>query len=503
MTSDVSVNAADDEVPPRAAALIESLRAFGYSLKTAVADLVDNSITADATRIGARFWWDGEESWFALLDNGVGMTEPELVEAMRPGSRSPLEERKRADLGRFGLGLKTASFSQCRRLTVVTRKGGASAVLRCWDLDHVEQTDRWHLLRDVPTSTRQIIKDHEIGPSGTLVIWEQLDRVTHGTSADNHKHHDYFNQLVSELRDHLAMVFHNFLSGRRCVELSLNGHPVSAWDPFMELNSATQHLGDESIPFKGEFIRVRPFVLPHHSRLDEETHAAGAGPAGWNAQQGFYIYRGDRLIVPGDWLGFGFQKEEHYKLARIRIDIPNTLDQDWNIDVRKSRARPPAPLRERLLAIAKLTRQRAADVYRHRGKIVTRGLGQPLIFPWLNKLTRGKIHYVINRDHPLFLAAKEDLAGNTKNFTAFLRLIEETLPVPTITIHASEKPEAQRQPFDGDLQELLDVATRTFDALVASSIVPEDALERVLTMEPFSLFEEEVRTHLEARKTRT
>lgn len=497
--SDTSADKTVDLVPPRAAALIESLRAFGYSLRSAVADLVDNSVTAQASTVSGTFWWNGENSWFALRDDGWGMTEEELIEAMRLGTRSPLDLRGRDDLGRFGLGLKTASFSQCRRLTVLSKKSATLPILRCWDLDHVERTDRWELLRAVPESTREIIARQELGDHGTVVIWERMDHVTRGMSADNHKHHDLFNQLATEVREHLAMVFQDFLGGRRTVRIFLNDRPVVPWDPFLDKHPGTQVLGDESIPFKEEIIRIRPFVLPHHSRLDVETHTRAAGPAGWNAQQGFYVYRSNRLIVPGSWLGLGFQKEEHYKLARIRVDIPNTVDEEWSIDVRKSRARPPAVLRERLLAIAKKTRQRAADVYRHRGKIISRASHQSVIFPWLQKMTRGKQHYAINREHPLFVATRDDLAGNTRNFVAFLRLIEETIPVPAITINASEKPDAQRQPFDGDLQELLEIAGRTFDALIATSVSAENAVQRVLTMEPFSLYVDEVQNYLEAR----
>lgn len=488
-----------DIVPPRAGALIESLRAFGYSLKSAVADIVDNSITAEATTISGLFWWEGEDSWFVLQDNGNGMTEQELVNAMRLGSQSPLDHRARADLGRFGLGLKTASFSQCRRLTVVTKISEGSPALRCWDLDHVEQTDKWQLLREVTASARKIIERFDLGDKGTLVLWEKMDHVTQGMSTENHKHHGYFNDRIAEVHDHLSMVFHDFLRGGRATKLSLNDRPVHAWDPFLLANPATQQLGEESIAFGGETIKVVPYVLPHHSRLDEETHSRAAGPGGWNAQQGFYVFRANRLIVAGDWLGLGFQKEEHYKLARIRVDIPNTMDQEWNIDVRKSRARPPAAIRERLLAIAKLTRSRAAEVYRHRGKIIGRASAQSLVFPWLSKLTRGKNHYIINREHPLFEAVKDDLAGNSRNFLAFMRLIEETIPVPSIVIGAAERPNAQRQPFDGEIDELLVIADRVYDSLLTATGNPQKAMQRIITMEPFSVYADEVRNHIMKR----
>src|SRR2546428_7939377 len=136
-----------DLVPPNAASLVESLRAFGYGLPTAIADLVDNAIFGKARNIWIEFFWDGEESAVCLTDDGCGMSEPELRDAMRAGSRNPLDDRDPRDLGRFGLGLKTASFSQCRRLTVRSKTKDGGAITRCWDLDCIGRTNDWRLLR--------------------------------------------------------------------------------------------------------------------------------------------------------------------------------------------------------------------------------------------------------------------------------------------------------------------------------------------------------------------
>src|SRR5439155_3815390 len=135
-----------------------------------------------------------------------------------------------------------------------------------------------------------------------------------------------------------------------------------------ENEPATQRLPTEDLPFQARRVHVAPYVLPHVSKLDAAAHADASGSRGWNAQQGFYVYRARRLLVAGDWLGLSrMQQEEHYKLARIRVDLNNAMDEAWQIDVRKAAARIPGPLQPELNRIAQATRRRAAEAYRFRG----------------------------------------------------------------------------------------------------------------------------------------
>lgn len=204
-----------DIVRPDAAALVESLRAFGYTPKTALADLIDNSITAGSSRVFLRFHWAGPDSYIAVADNGVGMDEMTLMKAMRAGSRSPLEIRGPRDLGRFGLGLKTASFSQCRKLTVWSATAAQEGNARLWDLDYVGSTGEWRLLKTMPEKTRKRIRafaeEVRLESSGTVVLWEHLDRIVDESSIDDRKAHSRFLEMVDETREHLAMVFHHYV----------------------------------------------------------------------------------------------------------------------------------------------------------------------------------------------------------------------------------------------------------------------------------------------------
>ena len=203
---------ANHDILPPGAALAESLRAYGYSLATAVADIIDNSIAAGASNVWLDFYWDGSHSSISIRDDGEGMSDDALFEAMAPGNRSPLEDRHPDDLGRFGMGLKTASFSQCRRLSVISKTAGGSKSMRCWDLDVIAEHNEWRLLREASENAVEASSNLDELKSGTLVMWENMDRVTGNTQTTNSTAHENFLKRVEEVRDHLAMTFHRYLA---------------------------------------------------------------------------------------------------------------------------------------------------------------------------------------------------------------------------------------------------------------------------------------------------
>jgi len=477
-----------DHAPPQAASLVESLRAFGYQLPTALADLVDNSITAGARRVWIDFHWDGDASVIAVTDDGQGMSAEALVAAMRPGSQNPLADRLPHDLGRFGLGLKTASFSQCRRVTVRSRTADGQASTRCWDLDHVARVNDWQLLRTADAAAEPHFSRLRQLPHGTTVLWQKLDRLTRGLNTDSDRHQQQFLDRAEAVQAHLGMVFHQLMAGRPSLELWLNDVAIQPWDPFLLGEAATQILALTRLELHGAAVEVQPYVLPHHSKLTRAAHEAGGGPRGWNAHQGFYIYRNRRLLVPGDWLGFGWAKEEHYKLARIRIEAPNSLDHEWQIDVTKSRATPPAALRDSLRSIAETTRQAAKLVYSHRGARLTPRADSELVFLWEPVARHNKTFYRLNRDHPLLqrvVASTTDTAA----LHALLRLVEETVPLPQITITNTENPTSLPMPFERSPERQVGVVMEeVFRSLLAAGYGAEEALDRLRTLWPFELF---------------
>lgn len=467
--------------------MLSSLRAIGYSLPAAVADIVDNSITASARRIEIEFVFDGTRSYVLFHDDGVGMTATEVIEAMRLGGHGPEEARSEDDLGRFGLGLKTASFSQCRRLTVASRAAGSPIATARWDLAHVTEAREWDLLdpgiASLPPEVATAVEDR----AGTVVLWEDTDRIA-GTEDERPASASLFRQQIRQVEEHLGAVFHRFLTGRGQVKLTLNGSQIEPWDPFMETHDATQVVGDEPMQFRGETIQVTAFVLPHRSRMTDAEHETG-GRGDWNNRQGFYVYRNRRLLVEGDWMRM-FASEEHHKLARIRVDLPNTLDADWQIDVKKAVARPPAPLREPLRRIARVTRRRASDIYRHRGKVEARAASGTGAFLWERRSKRGRIIYGLNRKHPLLEELLEMQPDDGRRLNSLLRLAEETVPVPLIVFDSAETPDEHGHPFetaaDSDVLELM---TDLLQSMIRRGESRDSALRQLAASDAFGGFD--------------
>jgi hypothetical protein len=485
----------EEEVPPRPSALIESLRSFGYSPATAIADLLDNSITAGADHIGVQFNWDGADSTVIVLDDGAGMSEHELRDAMRAGSSNPLEKRTSKDLGRFGLGLKTASFSQARSLTVATkqRKSGP-VVIRRWDLDHVGRTNRWSLLKTSPPGAEEHLAMLDGLSAGSLVIWNELDRIVDDRPRQDEKARSAFFAVVDQVRSHLEMVFHRMIE-EDGLEIRINSQLCRAWDPFLSRHKKTEKQPSEDrkilVPNgHAETLRIQPFVLPHRSELSPEEHSSAAGPRGWNLQQGFYLYRARRLIVAGDWFNPHIKPEEHHKLARIRVEITQEMDADWNLDVRKARAHPPAALREDFQRIARATREKAEAVYRHRGhRSVGRAAKHQISPVWQVTDAGGKLKYRINRDHPIIKAFSDSLTGETAlHARSVLQLVEGNLPVASILSEGFRDEERLPGEETEVSVDIMDAMADVFRNLCASGHDELSAKEILLACQPFDRY---------------
>jgi hypothetical protein len=473
---------------PEAGSMIETFRAIGYSIETAVADIVDNSISAGAKSVWINFEWLGNNTWLSVKDDGCGMNNDELVQAMRPGSKNPLEERGSKDLGRFGLGLKTASFSQCRRLSVISKRDNLESVFWTWDLDFVKKTGKWNLLKYLPDGNFE----NEVNSlkSGTIIIWNNIDRLVKDFQKDDDNALDKFLQTMIHVKNHLAMVFHRFIENGK-IKILFQDRLVEAWNPFLPHEPTTQGFPEEPL-YNGNVV-VKGFVLPHKSKLTDDKFRAAEGPRGWNEQQGFYIYRNERLLLSGDWLGM-FRKEEHYKLARIEINLPNSLDSVWQIDIKKSIARPPLPLRDQLKAYASKVRTQAVEVYRHRGKIAKPYPGQKFIPLWIDHKRGDKWFYVINRKHPLIeKIISQAYEKPVKAIETLLRFIEETIPVKSIYIREAEEPEGQGKPFEGKKHdEIYSLMKSIFDSLLSQGKTIEEAKAVIINLEPFNLYPEEI-----------
>ena len=472
--------------------MLESLRGLGYAPATALADLIDNSISANSREVSIHLEWAGPESWVRVVDDGDGMDDRTLETGMRLGARDPKAERAASDLGRFGLGLKTASFSQARRLTVASRKNGGPVVCLRWDLSLVGQEPgtEWPLFEGPAPGSEHLIAPLVKMEHGTIVLWENLDRiVTDGFNATD------MIELVDRIEAHLAMTFHRFLDGPQPdLRLLLNSREVKPWDPYL-----VGHPGKalESPVYRilhTTGVTAQGHVLPHRDMLKPAEQEVAAGPGGWTQQEGFYVYRNKRLLLAGSWLGLGdggkpWSCDEAHRLARIRLDIPNSADADWKINVLKSTASPPVRLRSQLHRLASEARDTARRVFAHRGYITPASgtRSSAVAGAWQVRRSVQGTSYRIARDHDL-VASILNRAGPVKSdILSLLRLIEETVPVQRIWLDTTEDKETPRTGFVGAPDnEVMETLSSMFEALVTfRGLSPTEARERLGRTPPF------------------
>lgn len=444
------------DMPPDAASLMESTRAMGYSLQTAVADIIDNSIAAKASRVAIYF--SPVEKYIAFLDDGIGMSELELNRAMKYGSTNPLERRNKNDLGRFGLGMKTASLSQCEILTVISKKDDCITARR-WDLNHIRRKNTWELLE---LSLEEMITLPKFDllknlSSGTLIVWQELNRMIQG---------DKISKKMSEkmdiVRGHLSLVFHRYLAGEGTLEkfsISINNGQIEPSDPFLQ-HRGTQRMDAYTINVANfPPIDVVPHMLPYPSKMSKEDRQLLGITEDLQKNQGFYVYRNKRLIVWGTWFNRG-RKDILSQLARIRIDIPTEFDHLWALDVKKSVANPPSSIRKNLDSLIENLSTQSRRTWEFRGR---KEMSETVPNFWNRLKTRdGGVIYEINDKHPLILKMTEKFLGCENDLKKILRLIAASLPVNYLMRDLNDtKTEIENQNLysEEDVRKLLEVFT--------------------------------------------
>lgn len=466
------------DASPYASSLIEGHRDFGYSLETAIADIIDNSITANAKNVSIIVDTVSDDPSLAIVDDGVGMTESELVDAMRLGSKNPLHTRSMNDLGRFGLGLKSASFSQCRRLSVGSVRDGRLATAT-WDLDEVGRRNNWSLDLndeiDAPPGL-EIPLNH-----GTVVVWKKLDRLSSGLNADPVKRSEHLNAALSDAERYIRLVFHRFLSGKRPkLRITLNGRRLKPIDPLASAHSAAQIGPEEVVPLLDGDVIIQCVTLPHHKMMAEEEWREVGGPDGHLRSQGLYVYRGSRLIIAGGWLGLARQTELT-KLCRVRIDIPNSMDALWKIDVKKASAQLPPVIGFRLRRIIESFLGTSRRVYQRRGH----RLVDPERHPLWNRLSQdGKVVFRPNLEHPAFVRFGNELPEQFRaGFETCLQLLGSGLPIEAL--HADLLGNAEALTEDvADEQQIREMVTAVGGALLDAGIA-KDRIKDVLRAHDF------------------
>jgi len=419
------------ESPPYAPLLMESMRSLGYSFDTAIADLIDNSVSAQAKHI--KILLDpSDDPQLIIFDDGRGMSSDALQEALRFGSRGPADTRDEFDLGRFGLGLKSASLSQCRRLIVVSKNDGALSGFS-WDLDVVIETGEWSVMEYSQEDIAALpsIDLFNLVDSGTYVLLQNFDRI----SASSHDVKKTLDGLIETAEDHLALVFHRIITEDK-VNIIINGRTIEPRDPFLENHKSTQPLREQVVIIDDKKITLQPYILPHRSKLSKEDLRKVGGADDLRTNQGFYIYRCKRLIIWGTWFRL-LGKEELNKLARVKVDIPNSLDEIWSIDVKKSTANLPDKIRKNLYGSIKESVFGSKKVIEYRGKLHR---DEDISYIWQRTADReGGVIYSINRDlaQVQLLSSSLDQAGQ-RVLEALLQNIENNFPSSSVYLDVAD-----------------------------------------------------------------
>lgn len=414
----------DIDCPPFAPVLMESTRAIGYSMESAVADVIDNSIAAKANNIWI-FYKCVPKPYIAICDDGVGMDNEQITEAMRYGTASPSDKRREDDLGRYGLGMKTASLSQCRSLSVVSKQG-EELVGRRWDLDHVIDTQKWSLeqLDNSDIDKLMHIESLKQLDDGTIVVWQSLDKIKSGSVTIEKA----LEEKMQEVKKHLELVFHRYLSGDgvKKLKIHMNGLSLTAFDPFYVSKSSVV-MDDEKIEIPGREgkVIIRPYLLPHPSNLSKEELEKYGGKDGLRNLQGFYIYRNKRLITWGTWFKL-IRMDEFTKLTRVRVDIPNSLDDLWTLDIKKSTAYPPEIVKTRLKQLVGTMSAGSKRTWTFRQRKETK---DGVVHVWDKVETREGVKYVVNFEHPTLELLEDRLElEDRKLLRQYLETVQNNLP---------------------------------------------------------------------------
>ena len=465
--------------PPDASALMTSARSFGnYDLARALADLLDNSITAGANMIRITCSDVGEPE-IRVRDDGSGMSQEELKVAMKPASVNPDKERPSEDLGRFGWGMKSASFSQCKLLTVVTKKQECYSAAS-WDL---EEIDGWVMMSYVGYEAEKLLEDPMLGESGTEIIWRKCDRLSEGGSLTQ----ELFNEIIVHARRKLSLVFHRFIggkSGARKVSILLNDTPLDSFDPFHAEHPATQAFPVEEIRVVDNTkVMMRAYTLPHYTKLKPNEYEMLGGEEGYVKNQGFYVYRNNRLIIYGTWFRLA-KHGELSKLVRISVDIPNSLDSMWKITIDKSDAQLPALLRQRMKKLVDKFRNSSTRAIRSKGGRISGGKGIALV--WERYARNQQINYRINRSHPLLKSLGNILEAKWRdNLEHILKLIEQEIPIEKLSCDVSANPQKLNQVVT-DPGEFQKFVRQTVPILLADGGSESEVIDQLRNTEPYA-----------------
>lgn len=474
------------ENPPVAHFLMGSMRYMGYSFEDAVADVIDNSISAYSQNIQVLFTKDPEKLFVGILDDGCGMSDKELFHAMCYGSQASEVERAENDLGRFGLGMKSASLSQCKTMTVVSRKDGIDSAYR-WDYDEVSKKSNhgiWYVLKLEPKEIKKLHCYEEFSEqdNGTLVLWENFDVIS---KASGGFVYESLTKHRNNLLGQLSLIYHRFIT-EDGLRIFVNFAEIKALDPFL-VKRSNNSWGTIRQPLldsygKEHFVEITPYKLPYISDMSKEEKELIGGDDKMNKMQGYYIYRGKRLIKNGTW--FGTPRHEVSKYGRVMVDIPNSMDDIWKVDVMKRNAAIPRELSKLLEKTIGSLIEKSTKQTKFRGQPIT-SKSNDFIYVWDRIESRnGFYSYKINRKNYFVKAVVDQIPDEYKNILeSLLKQIEQNIPVHQI--HLDHDINRVDPDTICDVDDLYEQAIMTIEFLISTGYDKKSAILKTLECTQF------------------
>ena len=472
---------------PQAEFLMGAMRSMGYSFEAAIADIIDNSISANAKNIQIKFPTNPVNCYVSILDDGIGMDQDTLFNGMKYGSNSSELERDKNDLGRFGLGMKAASLSQCKILTVVSKQNGVFSAYQ-WNFDYILENKEWLVAELNESEISMLPEIDELAElsSGTLVIWQKFD-ILEKSSGDVFSS---LKELKVNILEYLSLIFHRYLNGEtdNKIIIKVNSFKIKGFDPFLEKHKKTNIRQEFDLAIKDtqgieRHVIVQPYVLPYQKDLSKEDLELLGGISNLRTKQGFYIYRNKRLIIWGTW--FGIPRNELTKNARIKVDIPNTLDDIWSIDIKKQNATIPKSIKNNLTKAVAETMDFSVKIQNHRGRIAK--LNDDLDYIWNRIECREKKYmYTINRESRIFELLKEKVDDESMSrFEMVLEEIERSIPYQQIYIDISQN-DVDKEENDERLKDIENKGILWVKhVLELGHLSPKQTIDQLFKSEPF------------------
>lgn len=449
--------------------IIGVLGSSGYSLETALADIVDNSIAAKATKIQLKFnIKNSADDTVMILDNGFGMSLDTMKKAAILAHTGKEEKRNVEDLGRYSLGLKSASMSFCDRLYIISKEKDKEANSIIMDFEEIIKNHTWN-------AYEASIPEYEslIGESGTIIVWKKL-KIINSNQFDRR----LLNEKIASVEQHFSHIFSDYLK-KNIIQIYIEKNRIMPWDPFMLCLDNTKIVSSSSIIYKGEKIETTTYILPVASSLTEQEQRTLIGK-GLGEQQGFYIYRNGRIISEGGWLNLaGLTIDNKSQYARIRVDIPTNLDEDFKVNFMKNSIEIPEELKSQFIKIAKIAKRESLHNYAYmKNPSFKKERKKKDVIPvWSVTNTDKGIYLTINENHPIILEITKELS--IRNRKKLFSLLSKNIPVDRV----------QSNDFNNKgytEQEINQLLAETYESLKSDGLSLEDIQHKMSNMEPFN-----------------